>query len=54
MLKHECKKLLSEKHRLDLYQFVRKEIWELKEDLVEDITAEMIVENILVKHSILR
>lgn len=50
MLKHECKKLLAEKHRLDLYHYVRKEIWELKEDLVEDITAEMIVENILAKH----
>ena len=52
MLKHECKKLLAEKDRLDLYKFVRKEIWELKEDeeLEEDITAEMVVENIFAKH----
>ena len=52
MLKHECKKLLADKHRLDLYQFVRKEIWELKQDeeLEEEITAEMIVNNILAKY----
>ena len=51
MLKHECKKLLVEKHRLDLYQFVRKEIWELKQDEeLEEITAEMIVDNILAKY----
>ena len=52
MLKHECKKLLVNKHRLDLYQFVREEIWDLKhdEELEEEITAEMVVENILAKH----
>jgi hypothetical protein len=47
----ECKPILAQRERKDLLQFVRKEIVDLKEDeAVEEVTAEMVVDNLIAKY----
>ena len=51
MIKNQCKPLLLEKGRFDLYRFVRKEIIDLEADAeVEEVTAELVVENLLERY----
>ena len=51
MIKNQCKPLLLEKGRFDLYRFVRKEIIDLQhDDAVEEVTAEMVVDNLVARY----
>lgn len=51
MIKNQCKPLLLQKGRLDLYRFVRKEILDLEaDDAVEEVTAEMVVDNLVARY----
>ena len=52
MIKNQCKPLLSEKGRFDLYRFVRKEILDLETaaEGMEEITAEMVVDNLIARY----
>lgn len=51
MIKNQCKPLLSEKGRFDLYQFVRKEIVDLEaSEEIEEVTAEMVVDNLIARY----
>jgi len=55
MIKNQCKPLLAEKGRKDLYRFVRKEIIDLEADEAsaegkEEVTAELVVENLLARY----
>lgn len=49
----ECKPILARIERKDLLRFVRKEIVDLEaaED-VEEVTAELVVENLVSKHPV--
>ena len=50
-LVNQCKPILAQRERKDLLQFVRKEIVDLKEDeAVEEVTAEMVVDNLIAKY----
>jgi len=54
-IKNECRVLLNSKNhdRFELFKDVRKEIWDLVRDEsvpTEEITAEMVVNNLLAKH----
>jgi hypothetical protein len=51
----ECKPILAQRERKDLLQFVRKEIVDLKAaaegmEAVEEVTAEMVVDNLIAKY----
>lgn len=51
MIKNQCKPLLLERGRFDLYRFVRKEIVDLQaDDAIEEVTAEMVVDNLIARH----
>ena len=53
MIKNQCKPLLLEKGRFDLYRFVSKEIVDLEADeAVPDgeVTAEMVVDNLIARY----
>lgn len=55
MIKNQCKPLLLERGRFDLYRFVRKEIVDLQADDAsaegkEEVTAEMVVDNLIARH----
>ena len=50
-LVNQCKPILAQRERKDLLQFVRKEIVDLKADeAVEEVTAEMVVDNLIAKY----
>jgi len=50
-LVNQCKPILAQRERKDLLQFVRKEIVDLKADEeVEEVTAEMIVDNLIARY----
>ena len=50
-LVNQCKPILAQRERKDLLQFVRKEIVDLKADEeVEEVTAEMVVDNLIAKY----
>lgn len=46
----ECKPILAEKNRRDLLRFVREEIADLNQDEAVEITAELVVDNLISKH----
>ena len=51
MIKNQCKPLLLERGRFDLYRFVRKEIVDLQaDDAIEEVTAEMVVDNLVARY----
>lgn len=54
-IKNQCRVLLNSKNhdRVDLYKDIRKQIWDLVRDEsvpTEEITAEMVVNNLLAEH----
>jgi topoisomerase IA-like protein len=51
MIKNQCKPILLEKGRYDLYAFVRKEIIDLEGmEEVEEVTAQMVVDNLIARY----
>ena len=50
-LVNQCKPILAQRSRKDLLRLVRKEIVDLQSDeSVEEVTAEMVVDNLIAKY----